>query len=300
MLVTAWLCTASALANGPAPQAIESPTPDPQSLQLRFDDGLLSLHAKQRSLAEVLGAIRKATGIRLHHPLPLPESITESFTALPVKSALERLFGPEASLVFRFEVADEAPGPLAVPKEVWVVGTIRARGTAATAEGGESRSPVAAPDAAPRPATTPTLTGEDQSLLPGLGHEEAIDSLLGMTRDEDPEMRLQALAALSQGAQGGESDKATVRSAIDAALTDKDARVRGQALQALANLGEAEAMPKLWQALRDPDPDVRILAIESAGPGEQGRALLDAALADEDESVRAVARARLQPDAGAL
>lgn len=91
-------------------------------------------------------------------------------------------------------------------------------------------------------------------------------------------------------------DKTTVQSAIEAALTDKDARVRGQALQALTSRDGAEAMPQLWQALRDPDPGVRILAIENAGSGEQGKALLEAALSDEDESVRAVARARIEPD----
>ncbi|MGH8607852.1 MAG: HEAT repeat domain-containing protein [Gammaproteobacteria bacterium] len=140
------------------------------------------------------------------------------------------------------------------------------------------------------------MTAEDQALLPGLGDEEAIEGLIGMARDEDPEMRLQALAMLSQGAQGSEADKASVQSAIDAALTDQDARVRGQAFQALASRGGAEAMWHLRQALRDPDPGVRILAIENAGSGEQGKALLEEALSDQDEVVRAVARARLEPD----
>jgi hypothetical protein len=301
MLVTAWLSMATALANGPASPAAKSTAPESQSLRLRFNDGLLTLHANQRPFAEVLGAIQKATSIRLHYPLPLPGSITESFTALPVKRALERLFGPETSLMSRYAVADEAPGPLAVPKEVWVIGTIRARGTedlAAAAEQSETRprAPIAAPEAPLDPAATPADTTEDPGMLPGLGNEEAIDGLLGMARDQDPEMRLQALATLSQGAEGSEADKTTVQSAIETALTDEDGRVRGQALQALASREGAEAMPQLWQALRDPDPGVRILAIENAGSGEQGKALLEAALSDEDESVRAVARARLEPD----
>jgi hypothetical protein len=108
MLVTAWLSTATALANGPESQPIKSQTPKSQSLQLHFADGLLSLDAHQRSYAEVLGAFEKETGIRLHYPLPLPRSITESFTALPVKRALERLFGPEATFIFR--------GVLCIPK----------------------------------------------------------------------------------------------------------------------------------------------------------------------------------------
>ncbi|MGH8607851.1 MAG: hypothetical protein ACREX9_10670 [Gammaproteobacteria bacterium] len=145
MLVTAWLSTATALANGLESQAAKSMTPESQTLRLRFNDGLLSLHANQHSYAQVLGAIQKETGILLHYPLPLPSSITESFTALPVKLALERLFGPEASFIFRYAVADEAPGPLAVPKEVWVIGTIRARGAgglAAAAQENETHAPA--------------------------------------------------------------------------------------------------------------------------------------------------------------
>ena len=87
-----------------------------------------------------------------------------------------------------------------------------------------------------------------------------------------------------------------VQSSIDAALTDEDARVRGQALQALASREGAEAMPQLWQALHDPDPGVRILAMENVGSGEQGKALLEEALSDEDEVVRAVATARLKAE----
>ena len=301
MLVTAWLSTATALADGPGSRAVKSGSPESQSLQLRFDDGLLSLHANQRPFTEVLGAIQKETGIRLHYPLPLPGSITESFTALTVKRALERLFGPEAGLMFRYEAGDEAPGPLAVPKEAWVIGTIRAGSSEDVAVGAsETRTrpeaPVAAPEAPPSPAAAPAETAEDQCMLPGLDDEEAIDGLLGMARDEDPEMRLRALATLSQGAEGSEADKAIVQSAIEAALTDQDARVRGQALQALASRGGAEAMPHLRQALRDPDPGVRMLAIENAASGEEGKALFEEALSDQDESVRAVAKARLDPD----
>ena len=188
MLAMAWLSTATALANGPESQTAKSMTPDSQTLRLRFNDGLLSLHANQHSYAEVIGAIQKETGILLHYPLPLPRSITESFTALPVKLALERLFGPQASFIFRYAIADEAPEPLAVPKEVWLIGTIRARGAgglAAAAEENETHvpAPVVAPEAPPDPAAAPAMTAEDQALLPGLGDEEAIDGLIGMARD---------------------------------------------------------------------------------------------------------------------
>src|SRR5918992_2801145 len=71
MLLTAWLSTATALANGPESEAAKSQTSKSQSLRVRFDDGLLSLHANQWPFTEVLGAIQQATGMRLHYPASL-------------------------------------------------------------------------------------------------------------------------------------------------------------------------------------------------------------------------------------
>jgi hypothetical protein len=57
-----------------------------------------------------------------------------SFTALPVKQALERLFGPEASFMFRY--SEGRPGPLAVPQEVWVLGKVQGGGPEPRKTGG--------------------------------------------------------------------------------------------------------------------------------------------------------------------
>lgn len=113
MLVTAWLSTAPVLANGPESQAFKSQTPESLSLRLRFDDGLLSLHANQRPFAEVLGAIQKETGIRFHYTIPMAEVVTLSFKDVPVQEALKRLLGREAQLMFRFpgdRASPAAPG----------------------------------------------------------------------------------------------------------------------------------------------------------------------------------------------
>ena len=67
--------------------------------------------------------------------------------------------------------------------------------------------------------------------------------------------------------------EAEVHNILDAALSD-DPGVRGAALQALVSRGGPEAMGSLWQALEDPDLGVRILAVESVAPGEEGEALL--------------------------
>lgn len=86
----------------------------------------------------------------------------------------------------------------------------------------------------------------------------------------------------------------TVRSTFEAALADRDASVRGQALQALAIRGGSEAMEHLRQGLRDSDPGVRIMAVERVEPRDEGIALLQEALADADETVRSLAASWLK------
>ena len=53
-------------------------------------------------------------------------------------------------------------------------------------------------------------------------------------------------------------------------------------------------MGSLWQALEDPDPGVRIMAVDSVAPGKEGEALLEEALSDADETVRVMAAERLK------
>lgn len=127
MLVTAWLSTVTASAqgadpkapgNGPGSQIVKSPTSESQSLHLRVKDGLLTLNAKQRPYAEVLGAIQKETGIRFHYTLPMAQAVTLSFEDLPVREALKRLLGREAQLMFRFPEGWSAASHAGIPEDV--------------------------------------------------------------------------------------------------------------------------------------------------------------------------------------
>jgi HEAT repeat protein len=123
--------------------------------------------------------------------------------------------------------------------------------------------------------------------------EESIDNLVVMTGNQDPQLRIHALAALSEG---GLADESTVRSALNAALDDKNANVRAYAVQALAGRGGPEAAAILGQALRDPDPNVRIMAVDQMVPKDQGLTLLQEALADTNETVRTIAAERLKQE----
>jgi hypothetical protein len=297
MLVMAWLSTATALANGPESQTVESKTPESQSLHLRFNDGLLSLHASQQPYAEVLGAIQKESGIRFHYTIPIAAVVTVSFKDVPVQEALKRLLGREAQLMFRFPEGPSAASRAAVPEEVWILGKVSDlvseaagpadKSAASVGEGAVARAQSPEP---PAPADEPQPDAD-----PATSEQPDIESLIETSKSEDPMRRLQALLTLVASAP---VDQGTVvDAALDAALADKDAMVRAQAVQALVRRGGPEATGYLEQALRDQDPGVRIMALESVVPAQHGVDLVKQALSDSDPAVRAMAEAMLHPEA---
>jgi hypothetical protein len=295
MLATAWLSTATALANGPESQAVKSQSLESQSLRLHFDDSLLSLHASQRPFAEVLGAIQKETGIRFHYTIPMAEVVTLSFKDVPVHEALKRLLGREAQLMFRFPEGTSAANRAGVPEEVWILGKLSGpiteaggpvdKSAASVHESGFARTQSPEP---PAPADEPQPDAD-----PATSEQPDIESLIETTKSEDPIRRLQALSTL---AGSGQADQGAVNAVLNAALTDEDTAVRAQAVQALVTRGGPEATGYLEQALHDQDPGVRIMALERVDPAKHGVDLVKQALSDADPAVRAVAQAMLHPE----
>jgi len=240
MLVTALLSTANAASLGadrqaptkpPESHGLKSQTPESQTLRLRFDNGLLSLHVSQPSFAEVLGAIQKETGIRFHYTLPMAEAVTLSFNDVPVPDALKRLLGREAQLTFRFPQRPSTTSRTGVPEEVWILGKVSGASAEAggpvensapsVVEGGIARTQSPAPADKPQPDVDPTSSEQPDS-----------ESLIEATKSEDPIQRLQALSTL---AESNQADQGAVHAVLQAALTDEDARVRVQAVRALVS-----------------------------------------------------------------
>ncbi|MGH8526040.1 MAG: HEAT repeat domain-containing protein, partial [Gammaproteobacteria bacterium] len=260
-----------------------------QPLSVRFQDGLLTLEAAQKPWNQVLKEIQQETGMRFHHAFPLKGSVSVALAGLPLTQALEKLFGPQASFIFHYPPG--VSGQLAVPRDVWVLGTVR-EGAAESPRQAKLDSHDRALPVPEEPESLSQLTEAEGDLTdPAFDDPEVIAQLTVMAEDKDPGTRMQALAAL---AQSGKAEETEVQIAIDAALSDEDPSVRGAAFQTLASRGGPEAMGSLWQALEDPDPGVRILAVESVAPGKEGAALLEAALSDADETVRIMAAERLK------
>ena len=285
MLVTTGLLTTLASANASEEALSRSPVTVNAAPRVRFENGRLSLQAAQSSWKDVLDAIQARTGIRFHHARPFQGSVTASFTGLSVGPALARLFGPEAGFIFRHPA--NVPGSPSTPKEVWILGQLKEGGSASAPHG--VRAP--AHGAIPIPEEQPGgVESEGDASSSNVDENDGIQHYTKMAGHEDPAMRTEAVSPLGQS---GESDEAEVHNILDAALSD-DPGVRGAALQALVSRGGPEAMGSLWQALEDPDLGVRILAVESVAPGKEGEALLEAALSDADETVRAMAAERLK------
>jgi HEAT repeat protein len=107
-----------------------------------------------------------------------------------------------------------------------------------------------------------------------------------LTKSDDPEIRLRALSHLHDT---GQADESTLLSAFRVALADEDSSVKSYAIEALAIQPGPDATGYLGRALRDPDPSIRILAIENIAQQGHDPALLQEALSDKDERVRSLA-----------
>jgi HEAT repeat protein len=84
--------------------------------------------------------------------------------------------------------------------------------------------------------------------------KEVLPVLTQALSDEDPEVRMAAIQALS------EFSEETPIESLGVALGDEDAEIRFEALSIVAELSDERAQPLISQALDDPDEDVRSLA----------------------------------------
>lgn len=307
-LVTAWLSTVASGAfgadpraptNRPESQGLTSQAPESQTLRVRVNEGLLSLQAIQRPYIEVLDAIQKETGIRFHYSIPMAEAVTLSLKDVPVQQALKRLLGRESQLMFRFPEGN-AVSNSGVPDEVWILGEV----SGPIAEAGEpiesgpaNKSLSSVAEGAVTTAQSSETPAPGNKAQPEVAQttnaQSEIDSLIETAESEDPTQRLQAVSALAGYRQ---ADQEAVNAVLNAALTDQEAVVRTQAIQALVRRGGPEATGYLEQAMRDQDPGVRIMALESVDPAKHDVDLVKQALFDAHPAVRATAEAMLHPE----
>lgn len=230
-------------------------------------DSSLRLEARQASLGQILSKLAGVTAVPIHYSA-LPDGlITATCVGAAIKPVLECLLNNKADLVYRYSQG-MARKQL---EEVWVVGSHFASENSET-----NARATPANQAADALKTTPEATAS------------SLDRVMAMSNAQDPAARADALALLAIDRQ---IDDATAHSLLTAALSDRDAEVRAQAVDSLARREGAGAAGILQTALQDSAAAVRMMVVDNAG---DNAALLQQALADSDKTIGAYAATKLQ------
>ena len=224
-------------------------------------DAEVRLEVKHTSLAQALDGLASISGVPIHYSAVPPGLVTATCRGATVKPVIECLLDHKANMVVRYAGRSSKGQPQVQPAEVWLLGT--------TFEYDQSSS-------VHNPAMAKTDSAPDAS-----------NQLLTMAKSENPSRRAEAIGRLMAGGRKGD---VAVKKALEAALSDEDPKVRGQAITSLAMREGAGAAAALQQALQDSDVGVRLTAVARAG---DNTALLQQATADSNASVREMATMRL-------
>lgn len=239
----------------------------------------LQLEARQAPLAQVLNRIATQTGVRINYSV-LPEGlVTATCVGSTVKQVLECLLARKADLIFRYPSQTAKTVSLKQPAEVWVLG--------AKFDVNQTNSETCISTGFQQQATQKLVDAKMDTAQTEPEPDET-DELVKMAKSENPAERADAIGRLMAA---GRKDDASVKEALETALSDKDARVRVQAIFSLSQREGAGAAAALREAIHDPDEGVRLTAVDRAG---DDIALLQQALTDEAESVRELAAMRLK------
>ena len=279
-------------------------TSEKPSVQLTGD--LLSLNVHNRPIQSVVKEIAKQAGFTVHFDKHLPDpNIHLTLVNQPLQVGLEHLLQDNDRFYFYSKGNDrrtklstlwvyrKGDGELLSPN-IPMVGITQSDATIASAKNVYLAEPsCVVEDQKQRPSAKESQTELavlNQNALK-IDETNDVDQLLGFTMNESPEIRAQALAKL---ASLEVADRGAVDAALETAFSDKDASVRGYALQILSNrLGE-DAYDYQRQALLDPNVSVRIAALETVIPSGKGKMLLEEGLLDDNELIRKIAEDRLK------
>jgi hypothetical protein len=239
----------------------------------------LQLEARQAPLAQVLNRIATQTGVRINYSV-LPEGlVTATCVGSTVKQVLECLLARKADLIFRYSSQAAKTVSLKQPAEAWVLG--------AKFDINQTNSETCISTGFQQQATQ-KLADAKMDTAQTEPEPDETDELVKMAKSENPAERAEAIGRLMAAGRKGD---ASIKEALETALSDEDARVRVRALTSLSYREGAEAAAALRDAIHDKDERVRLIAVDRAGDDV---ALLQQALTDEAEMVRQLATIRLK------
>jgi HEAT repeats len=260
----------------------------PATTVIRLRGGRLTVKVRNAPWRTVLNELERQTGIEVAVKGLFEGELTDEFETSSLEAGLRRLFrGVDVILFYADNVRGEESKAV---MRAWLFPKGVASGRhspARAAPAAPAEDLIGSPEALERALVDSDVESQTRALqlLTEREGPRVVDRLLKMTSSKEPMTRLQALTLLSQSP----ADETTVLSALRAALADGHEVVKEYAIGALANQGGSQAMVYLQQALRDPDPKVRLMILENVGQHALAHPLLREALSDSDDAVRELA-----------
>jgi hypothetical protein len=250
--------------------------------------------------AVVLGELERQASVTFRVQGRLDGTVTEAFEALPLDKGLRRLLR-HADFIFLYTELPHGQGAESRLVQVWIMP--RGKGNAGHADTTQPRPQVLQP--ADREGEGPpasvirggitTEQSEDREhpvgdRATGRG-PQAREALIRALQDPDAGVRENAVSALADG-----KDTDAIEYLRQTLVADASEDVRGSAAETLAEIATTPAIGALRLALQDKVAVVRRRAVAALGTIEGTEAIeaLQDALRDQDEDVRDAAAEALQ------
>ena len=256
----------------------EGATESTGAMSVQFDEGLVSVSARNVPVKDVIEAIAEQANLRLVEHVELDRRVSLEIDSKPLPDALATLLEDDSYTLYQ-AMPNIDGGADVIPGTLWVFSE------------GTSLAPAATVfyEAV---LFQGTFREKKEAIreLRRLGTPAAVHALSLALGDNDTRVRDAALSALAR------IDGDEARGAIASATQAGDPRTRGEAAAAL-RAGDSETSAQyLAIALGDPDPRVRMAVIESLTdvpfgtvPNRLTVTTLTRALQDEDPEVRMAA-----------
>ena len=229
-------------------------------LEVEWKGSYLNVVAESVPLSQVLQEVARTTGLEIQGLEGLEEDVSVRFSGLSLREGLKNLLEQVNHVIL--EKASPRGGTQPFLVQIFGRGSLSS------------------------PRAIASKNREE-------GRKEA-DSTVDAAENDRPPTRFESLERLVNDGQASES---TVVSSLGEAAADKDMGTKRYAIQELTQREGPEAIEHLRQALRDPDPSVRMMTLQSIGQTElspQLLLLLQQATLDRDETVRSLASSLIE------
>ena len=279
------------------------------SFQVEWNNGQLSVTAEKVPLDQILYEVARKTGLKIEVPGEIEEEFSVKFSDLSLLEGLQRLLS-HINHVILLQKTRESPKREMRVTRVMVLGDgskpLRIIHEEPEIEGGDGKTDglpalyASAQEgdlgALKKILFNPNHKIRDMAfdLLAQRDPKELVDLFIESAKSKEAEVRRQSLEFLNRT---GIAERKIVLAALGKAVFDEDTTVKAFAIKTLAEHGGAEAMKHLRPALNDPEPAVRMMAIENIARTAQSKLIfpiLREALSDDQEVVRSLAASWLK------